>query len=148
MRPAHAADLDQLCALEGAVFPSDRLSRRQFRYHMRNPRAFLRVLAAGGHVLGYALMLYRHAPGGGKTAARLYSIAVSPAAQGQGAGGKLLAAAIRDARAQGADKISLEVRKKSLRVVGLYEHFGFETLRVLPAYYADGQDALRMIRPL
>lgn len=147
VRPARAGDITQMLALESTVFPSDRISSRQMHYHARNDRAALLVCAEGDRVLGYALLLFRALPDG-STGARLYSIAVDPAAQGQGIGGHLMKAVINAAKAGKCRKISLEVRKKNRRVVGLYEHFGFETLRILPAYYADGGDALRMIRRL
>ncbi|MBU0859690.1 MAG: GNAT family N-acetyltransferase, partial [Alphaproteobacteria bacterium] len=118
LRPATAADIPALHALETKLFPSDRLSLWSFRYHRKNARAFLRVLAGPDKIpAGYILVLYR-----GKTA-RLYSIALAPAAQGQGWGGKMMQAAIKDAKQRGAAKISLEVRARSHKVVKLYESF-------------------------
>jgi ribosomal protein S18 acetylase RimI-like enzyme len=143
LRPARPADISALTAIETALFPSDRLSARQFRYHMGNPRAFLRVAAgADGAVLGYVLLLWRG------DAARLYSIAVAGAAQGRGLGGRLLAAAVDAAKRRKTSKISLEVRARSRKVVALYESFGFEAAASLPAYYGDGADALRMVKVL
>lgn len=140
LRPATAADLPALLALENRVFPSDRLSPRAFRYHLGNPRATLLVAASGGTPCGYALILRR-----GKNA-RLYGIAVDPASQGQGIGKKLLAATLRHARRNDCAKITLEVRARARAVIRLYESFGFTRTAPLPAYYGDGADGVRMIR--
>src|SRR5688500_10878027 len=55
IRAARPADLPALLALE-ALFPGDRLSPRQFRHHLRNPRARLRALRRAGRLVGYALL--------------------------------------------------------------------------------------------
>lgn len=142
LRPASPADIPALLALEERVFPSDRLSRRQFFYHLRNPLAAMIVCANGGVILGYTLMLRRGA------AARLYSIAVDPAAQGRGIGSRLMKAVIKRARAESCTKIGLEVRARSPKVIALYEKHGFTRAAALPAYYGDGADGVRMVRHL
>jgi ribosomal protein S18 acetylase RimI-like enzyme len=80
--------------------------------------------------------------------ARLYSIGLAPAAQGQGWGGKMMAAALKDAKQRGVNKMSLEVRARSHKVVKLYESFGFQKSAALPAYYGDGADGIRMVKVL
>lgn len=139
IRPAAAADLPALIALE-SLFPTDRISARQFRYHLANPRAHMIVCADAGAVLGYALALRR----GGT--ARLYSIAVDGAARGRGIGTRLLKAVIKKAKDAGCDKISLEVRARSSKVIALYARHGFVKSADLPRYYGDGADGLRMTK--
>lgn len=139
LRPATLSDLPALIALE-SQFPTDRLSARQFRYHLDNPRAHIVVCADGKTVLGYALVLRR-----GNTA-RLYSIAVTPAAQGRGIGTRLLKAVIKKAKDTGCTKLGLEVRARSSKVIALYTQHGFVKSADLPHYYGDGADGLRMIK--
>lgn len=141
IRPAAPDDLPALLALE-SMFPTDRISARQFRYHMRNPRAALLVCADGKAVLGYALMLRR-----GVTA-RLYSIAVAPAARGRGIGGMLLKTVAKRAKQAGCGKIGLEVRQRASKVIALYARHGFIKTAALPGYYGDGADGLRMMKKL
>jgi ribosomal protein S18 acetylase RimI-like enzyme len=139
LRPATLSDLPALVALE-SMFPTDRLSARQFRYHMDNPRAHILVCADAKAVLGYALVLRR-----GRTA-RLYSIAVAPAARGRGIGTRLLKAVIKKAKEAGCAKMGLEVRARSSKVIALYAQHGFVKSADLPRYYGDGADGLRMIK--
>ena len=141
LRDARPADLPALLALE-AGFPGDRLSARQLRRHLANPRARLRVALAGGRLLGYHLLLRRE----NSAWARLYSIAVDPAARGQGLGRRLLADAERQARAAGCAGLRLEVRQDNRAAVALYEAAGYRRAGALPAYYDDGGDGWRYAR--
>lgn len=141
LRTARATDLPDLLALE-ARFPGDRLSARQFRHHLGNPRARLRVAVAGGRVAGYHLVLLR----AGSAWARLYSIAVDPAARGRGLGRRLLADAEAQARAAGRRGLRLEVRQDNAAAVALYEAAGYRRLAALPAYYQDGGSGWRYAR--
>ncbi|GGA79140.1 hypothetical protein GCM10011521_16720 [Arenimonas soli] len=138
LRTARPADLPGLLALE-ARFPGDRLSARQFRHHLGNPRARLRVAVAGGAVLGYHLVLLRRGSG----LARLYSIAVDEAARGQGLGRRLLADAEAQARAAGCRGLRLEVRQDNAAANALYTAAGYRPLAALPGYYDDGAPGWR-----
>lgn len=141
IRPARQGDIEELAALEEALFTTDRVKLRQFRYHIVNPRAFLRIcVAPDGAIVGYVLVTYR------KTYARLYSIAIHPDAQGHGLGARLLAAALRDAKARGATKMGLEVRTMNFPAIALYEKNGFEKIRFLPGYYEDKMDGIQMLK--
>ena len=138
LRTARPADLPALLALE-ARFPGDRLSARQFRHHLANPRARLRVAVAGENVLGYHLVLLRR----GSSLARLYSIAVDEAARGQGLGRRLLADAEAQARAAGCRGLRLEVRQDNAAANALYQAAGYRPLAELQAYYDDGAPGWR-----
>jgi len=138
LRDARPEDLPDLLALE-ARFPGDRLSARQFRHHLGNPRARLRVLADGVGVQGYHLLLLRR----GSRLARLYSIAVADAARGQGLGRRLLADAETQAQAAGCRGLRLEVRQDNPAANALYLAAGYRRLCALPGYYDDGADGWR-----
>lgn len=141
LRTARPADLPALLALE-APFPGDRLSARQFRHHLANPRARLRVLVDGDGVAGYHLVLLRR----GSDWARLYSIAVDPARRGQGLGRRLLADAEAQARAAGCRGLRLEVRQDNAGALHLYEAAGYRREAALPHYYDDGAAGWRLSR--
>lgn len=141
LRAARATDLPELLALE-ARFPGDRLSARQFRHHLANPRARLRVAVGGGVLMGYHLVLLRT----GSAWARLYSIAVAPAARGQGLGRRLLKDAEALARAADCRGLRLEVREDNAAAVALYESSGYRQSAALTGYYEDGGDGRRYTR--
>jgi ribosomal-protein-alanine N-acetyltransferase len=141
LRAARAADLPDLLALE-ARFPGDRLSARQFRHHLHNPRARLRVLPDAGALRGYHLLLIR----AGSRWGRLYSLVVDPAVRGRGLGRVLLADAEAQARRAGCRGLRLEVRQDNLAANALYAAAGYQRLASLPAYYEDGGDGWRLVR--
>lgn len=143
LRNARPADLPALLALE-AQFPGDRMGARQFRHHLANPRAALRVLAEGGEVLGYTLVLVR----AGTRPARLYSIAVDRSRRGRGFGAQLLRDAERCARRFGRDRLRLEVRADNRAALSLYQGAGYRPFGRRPGYYQDGMDAVRLEKPL
>jgi ribosomal-protein-alanine N-acetyltransferase len=142
-RTARPGDLPALLALE-AQFPGDRMQARQFRHHLANPQAALRVLVEEGAVLGYALVLVR----AGTRPARLYSIAVDRRQRGRGLGAALLADAERAARRFGRDRLRLEVRADNAAAIALYEGNGYRRFGRHEAYYEDGGDALRFEKAL
>lgn len=143
-RDATSADLDALLAIETAAFATDRLSRRSFRHFLTSPRAILKVAELEGRVAGYHLVLFRR----GTAAARLYSLAVDPARRRAGLGGALLADA--EAAAYAADRavLRLEVGAGNAAARALYRRAGCREIARLPGYYDDGEDAIRMEKPL
>ena len=144
VRRARRADLDELIALEERCFRGDRLSPRQYRVHLESTRAWLGVVAHDGAIRGSALVMFR----ADSPAARLYSIAVDPAARGQGLGLVLLRAAERAARARGATSMRLEVSAGNAAAIALYEREGYACFGRKRRYYEDGADALRYAREL
>jgi ribosomal-protein-alanine N-acetyltransferase len=143
IRPGRSEDLDALLALE-ALFPSDRMSRRAWRRFLASPRAEVLVAETGAKLLGDLLLLHR----ADSRKARIYSLVVAPAARGMGLGEALVMAAERAAAARGARAVSLEVRLDNLAARGLYEKHGYRQIQVLPGYYTDGADGLRLLKPL
>ncbi|MEM4943599.1 MAG: ribosomal protein S18-alanine N-acetyltransferase [Saccharolobus sp.] len=47
-----------------------------------------------------------------------------------------------------AEEVYLEVRVSNYNAINLYEKLGFKKIKVLRSYYADGEDAYLMARPL
>ena len=67
--------------------------------------------------------------------AHILNICISPAAQGQGHGRRLLRALVRIARLQNAERIFLEVRPSNPRAIALYFDEGFNEIGRRPRYY-------------
>jgi len=144
IRPAELTDLDALVAIENRCFDTDRLSRRSFRHLLTRGRAATLVAERGGAVVGYVLVLFSH----GTLHARIYSLAVDPAARGLGLGRELVVAAEDAAQDQECSEIRLEVRKGNEEAIGLYESLGYRRFGVLTDYYEDHEDALRYRKSL
>ncbi|MBS7458819.1 GNAT family N-acetyltransferase [Coralloluteibacterium stylophorae] len=142
-RDARAGDLPALLAIE-AQFPGDRMSARQFRHHLGNPRARLRVAEDRGEVVGTTLLLLRI----GSRRGRLYSIAVRAGRGGRGLGAALLADAEAQARGAGRELLVLEVRPDNAPARALYRRAGYAETGRIPDYYEDGAEALRLSRAI
>jgi [ribosomal protein S18]-alanine N-acetyltransferase len=145
IRRATLADLEPLVALE-RLFPTDRLSRRNFRHLLTRANADVFVCADGDGLLGNAVVLYRaHA-----RRARLYSLVVAPAARGRGIAGRLLRHAEGAVRAHRCSTLYLEVRPSNTAARRLYKKFGYRMMRRVSRFYDDGTDALcleQQLRP-
>lgn len=143
-RLAAPADLPNLLGLEEACFEQDRISARSFRRLIAAPSALVLVAEGEGELLGYALVLLRR----GSDIARLYSLAISRRARGQGLGGALLQRCEEQARAHGCRRLRLEVRTDNASAIGLYERNGYVRFARSADFYEDGSDAWRYEKPL
>ena len=74
------------------------------------------------------------------------TMAVAPAAQGQGLGARLLVALLEEAERRGQRTVSLEVRADNAPAQRLYARHGFSRTGVRRGYYAGGVDALVLTR--
>jgi ribosomal-protein-alanine acetyltransferase len=144
IRDAVPGDLDELVEIEDAVFPGDRLTRRNFRHAVASPSIIALVAADDDGVGGYALVETRR----GARVARLSSIAVAPGVAGTGLGGRLVEAAETAAASRGCNRLRLEVRADNLRAIALYERAGYQRTGRTRRYYEDGAAALRLEKSL
>ena len=144
VRPAGLDDLDGLVEVENRCFDTDRLSRRNFRHLLTRGRAATLVAERDGALLGYVLVLFSH----GTSMARVYSVAVDPAAARRGVGALLMGAAEQAAREQDCSELRLEVRKDNTAAIRLYESLGYRRFGLLADYYEDHEDAVRYHRSL
>lgn len=144
IRSARRADLDALLALERRSFDTDHLSPRQYRKHLDSRSAQVIVASGAEGLLGKAVVFFnaRH------DIARLYSIAVSEAARGQGLGAILLEAAERTARRRGRGRMRLEVSQNNPAAMRLYERHGYIRIGERRGYYENGEHAWRYEKKL
>jgi ribosomal protein S18 acetylase RimI-like enzyme len=144
LRRGRISDLDDLIALENAIFTVDLLSRRSFRRFLASRNAALIIAEESGKLAGYALVLYRPR----SHIARLYSIAVAPHIGKRGVGPLLLAAAEHDARRHRCGSMRLEVHEHNTRAIARYEKAGYRLFGRRPDYYDDRATALRFEKAL
>jgi ribosomal protein S18 acetylase RimI-like enzyme len=140
IRPACEGDLDALCTIEALCFATDRLSRRRFRHWIAaHNREFL-VAQRDTEILGYGLVLLHR----GTRLARLYSLAVSPAARGTGLGRTLMNALEHATAERTRLYMRLEVAEDNHAAIALYKALGYVAFGSYEDYYEDHQSALRM----
>lgn len=142
IRTARASDVDDLAAIENAVFEGDRISRESFRRLVGRKTATVLVVQRGRSLAGYCVVLFR----AGSRIARLYSIAAASGTAGVGR--PLLDAAEKAAVSRGGERLRLEVRTDNVRAIGLYEKSGYRWIGEVAGYYADGATALRYEKQL
>lgn len=142
LRPAVPADLAAILAIEQAVF-GDAWSAESFASEFDEPYAWFRVVEDAGVIGGYVIARIV----GGQ--AEIANIAVAPAAQRHGLGGRLLDAAIAAAVEADCDAVWLEVRPSNAAARRLYETRGFVLIGRRRGYYrAPVEDALVMRRAI
>lgn len=75
----------------------------------------------------------------------LFYIAVDSHYRGNGIGIQLMNFFMKDAKSQGVEAISLEVRLSNEAAISLYKRCGFQQIGTRKNYYADGEDAALMV---
>lgn len=121
------------------------MSRQSFAGHIRAGRNPLFVaVQSSAPPCGYALGFVRT----GSRYVRFYSLAILPEHAGQGAGRALFQAIEGFARREGYRGVRLEIRADNKRLLDRYLGLGYRVFDEVPAYYADGCAAIRMVRDL
>lgn len=143
VRAAVPGDAAAILALE-AVFPSDRLSAAAVRRLLHSAAVRVWVVEEGSELLGNLILQVPRR----WHVARIYSLAVAPAARGRGYARRLLEAAECAARDLHRCALSLEVRADNAAARALYAATGYREVAQLPAYYDDGAAGLRLRKDL
>ena len=134
-------DIPALAALEPELFADDAWSEQTWWAELAGrPRRSYVVGEQGGAVVGYAGV-----DRGGEVA-DVMTIAVAPAAQGQGLGSLLMDWLIDAARRGGAEHLMLEVRADNVAAQRLYSKTGFVMLTVRRRYYQPGDVDAHIMR--
>ena len=137
------SDLPALQQLEQSQFASDRLSLRQMRYHLTNPKALFYVCRYKEATIGYALFFLRK-----NRPARLYSLVIDPKHRGKGLAKSLCLEGINTLRKKKVERLLLEVDSQDMGTISFYEKLGFGPLKTIKSYYEDGRNALKMSKEL
>lgn len=131
-----AADLADVVAIERASFANPWTGALFLQeLHVRFSRILL-ACDADGSVAGY---LCRWVVA---DEVHVLNVAVHPRCRTRGLGAALIREVLAEARALGAEAVTLEVRRSNEAGRRLYESFGFEQVGQRPNYYGRGEDAL------
>jgi ribosomal-protein-alanine N-acetyltransferase len=143
MLPMNGSDLDEIMAIENAIYPFP-WSRGNFSDALVAGYGAW-VCRVGGEMVGYAVVMLA------VDEAHLLNISVAGKRQGMGFGARLLRHAMASAQRLGARSLLLEVRPSNAAALDLYRHYGFVRIGLRKAYYPahDGrEDALVLSRQL
>jgi ribosomal-protein-alanine N-acetyltransferase len=142
LRPATAADLAAVAAIERAAF-SDPWSPSSFRSLLANPAVCFSVAEREHAVIGYSVVWFA------ADEAELANVAVAATARGRGVGALLVDAVLAEAVTRGAATVYLEVRESNAAARRLYASRHFAEVGRRRRYYRNpGEDALVLARPL
>lgn len=141
-RTATQADLLAIFRIEKASFAQP-WPFRAFERFLGNP-GFL--VADADEVVGYVVA--DDVPNHGRRLGHVKDIAVSPQYRGRDIGATLLDRALAVMRERGVTTVKLEVRESNEPARSLYRRFGFTHRKTTPGYYADGENALILVRDL
>ena len=97
----------------------------------------------GGSVLGF-LAAVVSAP----QVSRILMLAVYGPWRRHGIGSALMDAFLKECGMRGLNTIELEVRKSNEAAIQFYTRYGFQIANLLPRFYTDGEDGLKMRRHL
>lgn len=128
VRPATAADVDAVAAIERASF-ADPWSRESFAALLRRTEVRFRVVELDGAVAGYSVAWFVTDEG------ELANLAVAPDARGRGIGGALLDELLAAAAIARVQVVYLEVRESNAAARALYASRRFEEIGRRRNYY-------------
>ncbi len=140
VRTAGPADAADVVALEDACLGADAWPAGLVESGVagETPTVTFLVAEVDGVVVGHAALSVV------PDVAELQRIAVTPTRQRSGLGSALLEAAVERARADGAERLLLEVREDNDAATGLYARRGFVEIDRRRRYYRDGAAAIVM----
>ena len=144
IRPATADDVDAVARLERENLGDDAWSAALVEEGVsgRLPTVRYVVAQVGGDVVGHAVVSVV------ADLSELQRIAVATAHRRTGVATSLLEEAADLARAEGADRLLLEVREDNAGAIAFYRARGFVEIDRRRRYYRDGGTAVVMQRPL
>jgi [ribosomal protein S18]-alanine N-acetyltransferase len=130
------SDLPEVMAIETVSFPTP-FTLNLFRMEMNLNVAHLYVAKIDGKVVGY-VDYWRVGP-----EVHLITIAVHPDFRKHGIASRFLEFMLEDARKNGVESVSLDVRPSNAPGLKLYNKYGFRQAGIRRKYYQDNdEDAL------
>lgn len=138
IRNATVADVPAVAALERALFGADAWTEAAVLSELRGAARRALVAVVADEVVGYAVSLRAG------EVADLQRIGVHPDLQRQGVANRLLADVLDAARADGAERVLLEVSAANGPALAFYVAAGFVEINRRHRYYRDGSDAVVM----
>lgn len=152
IRQFNLSDLDEVIRINRICLPENYTTLFFMNLFRRFPKTFI-VAKNDGETVGYIMCrIETGIPSfkilGITKKGHVISIAVLPEHQKKGLGFSLVQEAMQAMIGYNAKECYLEVRTSNQSAVELYKKLGFEVIRTIKNYYADGEDAFVMARHL
>lgn len=103
------------------------------------PEGFF-VAEADGKVVGYVIASSHDG--------EIVSISVLPEFRRRGIGRRLMEEAMEYLEEKGVRRIELIVGVGNVEAIRFYEGLGFKKVSIIPRYYSDGEDGIKMVKTL
>jgi len=141
IRKFQPADFQQVMAIEKEAF-RDHNPLAYMRLYELNPDGFL-VAEKDGIIVGFVVGIPISEDIG-----RVLSIAVANEYRRSSIATQLMNEMLKLFAETGVSSVRLEVRRSNIIAQRLYQKLGFMVMETIPQYYADGEDAIVMIKEL
>jgi|AMQJ01.1.fsa_nt_gi ribosomal-protein-alanine acetyltransferase len=135
-------DVKELISLEKICFQEDAFSKRQITYLITKAKGEFIVIRRNNKIIAYLIISKRE----NSKQIRIYSIAIAPEARGLGLAKRLMNYVEDVCKQESKERISLEVSKENTPAIHLYQSLGYEIVSERPNYYANGGNALLMLK--
>jgi ribosomal-protein-alanine N-acetyltransferase len=152
IRPFKPSDLEGVMNINRQCLPENYSPHFFINLFKRFPATFI-VAELNGKLVGYIMCrIETGIPSfkllGITKKGHVISIAVLSDYHRKGVGYSMIQEATNSMTTYGAKECYLEVRESNMAAVRLYKKLGFEIARTIRNYYADGEDAYLMAKPL
>ncbi|RZQ57024.1 GNAT family N-acetyltransferase [Pseudidiomarina tainanensis] len=141
IRPAIAADIESLAALESSTYADEGYPAPLFYQALAQWPQWLLIAARDDVIVGYVL-----AAPGADNSLWVMSLLVAESARGEGVGSKLMKALLTNVGNQpnSFSKIALTVSPNNHGALHLYHQLGFEKIKQINDFMGPGQHRLFM----
>jgi ribosomal-protein-alanine N-acetyltransferase len=136
-------EIDKACFVEGIAY-----SREEMRYFLALSSARTLVATEDGQIQGFIIADRSRQHRASRCMGRIITIDVLATARNSGLGSLLLAAAEKDLKEAGCDRVVLEVAVDNHNALRFYKKHGYSVLKILPRYYLESVDGLLMGKKL
>ncbi len=142
VRRLRRSELDRILEIENTSFGNGAYDRNLLADFFHKCGDLFLIVERENTIWGYMLTCIRG------DRAELISVAIDPAARGQGLASILMESTIRRLRRRGIRRLRLMVRLNNRPARAFYRKYEFQKLRIVRSYYEDGKDGLLMTRVL
>ena len=140
---ASEQDIEDLVLIETSTFDPQNyplMSKANFRHLINKGNSEILIAQKNGKSCGLAVVFYRN----NSAYARLYSIAVLPEFQGKDIGKILYNTVEQRSIKKGLRGLILEIRADNTKHQKRYNELGFKLEKILPEYYPDKSNGLKL----